>query len=94
MSESITLTLEDINGSETLRKLGAMAGDEVVDNQLVRNYSSEEDAVTEGQILTAEDVINSPTLQELGATEGDRVYDGVLYKTKDRDWETASSSLE
>ena len=85
MSESITLTLEDINGSETLRKLGAMAGDEVVDNQLVRNYSSEEDAVTEGQILTAEDVINSPTLQELGATEGDRVYDGVLYKTKEDD---------
>lgn len=85
MSESITLTLEDINGSETLRKLGAMAGDEVVDNQLVRNYSSEEDAVTEGQILTAEDVINSPTLQELGATEGDRVYDGILYKTKEDD---------
>ena len=85
MSESITLTLEDINGSETLRKLGAMAGDEVVDNQLVRNYSSEEDAVTEGQILTSEDVINSPTLQELGATEGDRVYDGVLYKTNEDD---------
>ena len=85
MSEPRTLTLQDINNSETLRKLGAMAGDEVVDNQLVRNYSSEEDAVTEGQILTAEDVINSPTLQKLGATEGDRVYNGELYKTKEDD---------
>lgn len=85
MSEPRTLTLQDINNSETLRKLGAMAGDEVLNNELIRKYSSEEDAVTEGKILTAEDVINSPTLQGLGATEGDRVYNGELYKTNEDD---------
>ena len=83
--EVITLTLTDIQNSETLRKLGAMSGDQVIDNELVRIYSKPEDAVNQGEILTAYDIINSPTLQELGAREGDRVHDNVLYKTNEDD---------
>ena len=66
MSE--TLTLDAILASPNLRQLGAMAGDEVVNNKLVRKFSSEEDRVDLGEKLTDEDIQNSPNLQKLGAS--------------------------
>ena len=53
--EGITLTLSEIQGSETLRKLGALSGDKIVNNKLVRVFSKPEDSVMSGQILTNEE---------------------------------------
>ena len=80
MSE--TLTLDAILASPNLRQLGAMAGDEVVNNKLVRKFSSEEDRVDLGEKLSDEDIQNSPNLQKLGASRGDRIVDNKLIKTE------------
>ena len=40
MSESYTLTLNDINSSENLRSMGALAGDTIVNGSLSRVFSS------------------------------------------------------
>ena len=53
---SYTLTLDDINGSETLRRRGALAGDIVKDNELVRVWSEESDSRDGGYIVTDEDI--------------------------------------
>ncbi len=76
MSEVYTLTLKDIQSSPTLRNLGAVVGDEVINNTLSRVYSDEEDNLTTGYILTDEDIVDSPTLQEFGAKAGERIVDG------------------
>lgn len=80
-----TLTLEDINSSEYLRKNGVLAGDLFKDGKIIRKYSKDEDAVTQGKILTEADVISSPYLQEQGIVAGDRFYDGKLYRSKEDD---------
>ena len=79
------LTLEDINSSEYLRKNGILAGDLFKDGKLIRKYSKDEDAVTQGRILTEADVISSPYLQEQGIVAGDRFYDNKLYRSKEDD---------
>lgn len=80
--EEVTLNLSEIRGSETLKKLGALSGDKVVNNKLVRVFSKPEDSVMSGEILTGEDVINSPRLLELKAKAGDRVVDGELIRSE------------
>ena len=85
--EGMTLTLSEIQGSETLRKLGALSGDKIVNNKLVRVFSKPEDSVVSGQILTNEEILNSPTLQRLEAKEGDRVVDSRLVRSEyDNAW--------
>ena len=87
MSEPYTLTLDDINSSENLRSLGALAGDAIVDGSLSRVFSSKEDSLKTGYRLTDEDVMSSTNLQTLGASTGDRVVDGKLIRSeKDNAW--------
>lgn len=87
MSNEYTLTLADIMASPNLRNLGALAGDTLVDNKLVRVFSKKEDAITNGYFITKEDIINSPRLQELGAKEGERIVDGkYISSEKDDAW--------
>jgi len=87
MSESYTLTLDDINSSENLRSMGALAGDTVVDGSLSRVFSSKEDSVATGYRLTEEDVLSSVNLQSMNAKAGDRVLDGALMRSeKDDAW--------
>ena len=87
MSESYTLTLNDINSSENLRSMGALAGDTVVDGSLSRVFSSKEDSVATGYRLTEEDVLSSVNLQSMNAKAGDRVLDGALMRSeKDDAW--------
>ena len=80
--EGLTLTLSEIQSSENLRKLGALSGDRIVDNKLVRVFSKPEDSVMSGQILTGEDVLNSPNLQNLNAKAGDRIVDNKLVRSE------------
>ena len=84
MSNQYTLTLQDIQSSPNLRNLGALAGDVVEDDKLVRVFSNEEDAITNGYFITKEDIINSPKLQKLGAKAGERIVDGK-YISSERD---------
>lgn len=85
--EGLTLTLSEIQSSENLRKLGALSGDKIVNNELVRVFSKPEDSVMSGEILTGEDVLNSPTLQRLNAKAGDRVVDSKLVRSEyDDSW--------
>ena len=85
--EGLTLTLSEIQSSENLRKLGALSGDKIVNNELVRVFSKPEDSVMSGEILTGEDVLNSPTLQRLNAKAGDRVVDNKLVRSEyDDSW--------
>lgn len=79
MTEEI-LTLDVINRSENLQRLGAMAGDKVVDGKLKRVFSTKEDKA--GERLTASTIAGSKNLQDLGAEEGDRIVDGKLIRTK------------
>ena len=74
------LTLADIQSSETLQSLGALAGDKVEDGGLVRVFSEDEDEL--GQKITAQDISQSETLQKLGAKDGDRVVNGELIQTE------------
>jgi len=74
------LTLADIQSSETLQSLGALAGDKVEDGGLVRVFSEDEDEL--GQKITAQDISQSETLQKLGAKDGDRVVNWELIQTE------------
>ena len=79
-----TLTLEDINSSENLRRLGAKSGDKIgEDKSLIRVFSRPEDEVD--HILTAEDVFNSENLQKLEAKEGDSISNGKLIRGAEND---------
>jgi len=88
----------DIRDSETLQKLGALPGDKVVNNKLVRLVSEP----PRGEVLTKTDILNSPTLQELGAEAGDTVEDNRLIKAGKNDplrnfvyhYKEAESTLE
>ncbi len=82
MAEPYTINLEDIQGSPRLRELGVLPGDELIDDEIVRKFSSEEDRVDLGEKLTEQDVFNSPTLQELGANPGDRIINDELIRTE------------
>ena len=76
MIKDETLTLDVINSSPTLTKLGALAGDTISGGQLVRKFSSEGDDL--GEVLTSSNIASSANLQKLGAEEGDRIVNGQL----------------
>ena len=85
MATEETLTLDVINSSETLKQLGALAGDKIKEGKLVRMFSSEEDKL--GEVLNSQSIASSKTLQDLGAEEGDRILEGKLQRTgQDSAW--------
>ena len=82
MAENQVLTLEDIQNSPTLRELGVLPGDELSGENLIRNFSSEEDRVDLGEKLTEQDIFSSPTLQNIDAKPGDRIVDDELIRSE------------
>jgi len=75
------LSLQDIIGSETLMSLGAQAGDIVRNGELIRNFSSPEDAKPLGKRITAQEFMLDPSLRQRGAQVGDRIAeDGTIEK--------------
>ena len=80
-----TLTLEDVSKSFTLQKLGATAGDLVKDGELIRKFSTDDDAVDIESVITQENIDGSPTLQDLDAVAGD-----LIIKNKNGDSEFLS----
>lgn len=89
--EYITLSLDDINSSETLQKLGVRPGDKVDENnKLIRVFSRDEDEIKTR--ITDQDIASSPTLQKLGAKSGDFVTsDDRLISSAEQDAWTAFS---
>ena len=67
------ITLDDINASQRLRELGALSGDRIKDNKLVRIHSREEDAVEIETVLTEQDIRESKILRDAGAVVGDLI---------------------
>ena len=74
------LTLERIQNSPNLRKLGALPGDEIENKKLIRKFSSKENQIDLGEKITEERISNSENLQKLGAEPGDRIVDNKLIK--------------
>ena len=68
-----TITLEDIQNSFNLQKLGVAPGDRVKDGVLHREFSRDEDEINIDQVLTKDDIKNSKTLKDLGAEDGDLI---------------------
>jgi len=84
---SEVLTLKKINGSPTLRRLGALSGDRIVDGKLERVFSKKEDTMQKGKVLTGQDILNSANLQKLNAAVGDRIVGTKLHRTEeDNNW--------
>ena len=84
-----TLTLEDIQSSEYLRKEGILSGDVFNEDtgEIERVFSKPEDSVSQGSMLTQEDIASSPYLQENNVVAGDRFYDGEIHRSaKDDAW--------
>ena len=75
------LTLERIQNSPNLRRLGALPGDEIENKKLVRKFSSKENQIDLGEKLTEERISNSENLQKLEAKPGDRIVDKKLIRT-------------
>jgi len=81
------LTLEDIQGSETLRRAGVVSGDLYDGTEITRVFSKAEDNVDLGYKLTEKDIFNSPNLQKIGAKVGDRSLNGEIIPTNlDNAW--------
>ena len=57
------LTLEMIQGSERLKQLGAMPGDEFEGNKLIRKFSSKEDRTDLGKKITEEHLNQKVTIK-------------------------------
>lgn len=75
------LTLKDIDANDNLREAGALSGDRVIDNTLVRVHSSPEDAINVERVLTQEDIDANENLQKAEAVVGDLIIkekDGTL----------------
>ena len=68
-----TLTLEDINSSPNLQRLGVLSGDRVKDGKLVRVFSRDEDVIDIDHVITQEDIDSSTNLQSKDAEVGDLV---------------------
>jgi len=75
--DEFVLSDEDITRSLELQKTGALAGDKIVNGELVREVSEE----PRGEIITNMDLIRSPELIEEGAEVGDIIQDGELIKS-------------
>ena len=80
------LTLEMIQGSERLKELGAMPGDEFEGKKLIRKFSSKEDRTDLGKKITEEDIKESQKLQELNVKPGDRYIDKKIVRTESDDY--------
>ena len=80
------LTLEMIQGSERLKELGAMPGDEFEGKKLIRKFSSKEDRMDLGEKITEEDIKESQKLQELNVKPGDRYIDKKIVRTESDDY--------
>jgi|TARA_R110000823_G_scaffold181874_5_gene314192 hypothetical protein len=76
--EPTVITLENIRDSDTLKQLGALPGDKVQGNNIVRVYSEPEDTIDLGYEITEDDITASETLQNRGASPGDRVINNTL----------------
>ena len=85
MAEPTTLTMDDILSSPKLKELGAVAGDQVVNNKIVRKFSDESSRTDLGQRLTDQDIASSANLQSLGANPGDRIVDNKLISSESDD---------
>lgn len=72
------LTLDTISKSQYLSEQGAMAGDKWENGQLVRVFSTPEDAQDFGHVITEQDIINHPEASYQGIKVGDRIVDGKL----------------
>ena len=84
-----TLTLEDVSKSFNLQRLGATSGDLVKDGELIRKFSTDDDAVDIESVITQENIDGSPTLQDLDAVAGD-----LIIKNKNGDSEFLSRGRE
>ena len=78
-----TITLEDINSSPNLQRLGVLSGDRVKDGKLVRVFSRDEDVIDIDHVLTQEDIDSSPNLQSKDAVVGDLV---IINKEGEREF--------
>ena len=78
-----TLTLEDIQGSPNLQRLGVKSGDRIKDGKLVRVFSDEEDIIDIERYLTQEDIDGSVTLQNKNAVVGDLI---IINKEGEREF--------
>ena len=76
------LNLDTISSNRELSELGALAGDKIVNGELVRVWSNPEDATNFGTTLTEADIFWNKDLQELDAKPGDRLVDGKLIDSK------------
>jgi hypothetical protein len=85
VSEKVqVLTQEEINASQTLTDAGAMPGDEIRNNTLIRKASKKdtvggmrEDGV---EVLNAKTIRNSDTLLKANALPGDEIIDNKLVR--------------
>ena len=59
MSEPYVLTADDILQNKYLRQDGALPGDKIQGNNLIREFSNEGDKREEGYVLTEEDIENN-----------------------------------
>ena len=84
-----TLTLEDIQGSNNLQRLGVKSGDRIKDGKLVRVFSDEDDVIDIERYLTQEDIDGSATLQNKNAIVGD-----LIIKNKEGEREFISRGRE
>lgn len=83
--EEITLNLNQINATPALREAGALAGDKIVDGQLVRVFSKDDAEL--GLKITQDHINATPALQAMNAEPGDRLKDGeVLHTGQDSAW--------
>ena len=76
--EGRALTLEEIRKSPFLTENGIVAGDRVKGNEIIRVYSSPEDAQLGGRLITQEDIDNSKFLQDNDIGVGSRVFGDTI----------------
>ena len=67
------LTIEEIQASPFLTEQGIMPGDLLDGDNIVRKYSTADDAMLGGTIITQEDINSSPYLQENNVDAGSRM---------------------
>ena len=76
-----TITLQDIRENKNLNQAGAMPGDEIINNELSRVFSSTDDAFDKGYKITQQDIDENQNLQEGNAEVGDRIVNNELIRS-------------
>lgn len=79
--EKYTITLQDIQENENLKQARAMPGDEIINNELNRVFSSSDDAINKGYKITQQDIDENKNLQEGEAQVGDRIVNNELVRS-------------